>query len=389
MAGATAAAVRLTREIAMPISRSSPAPPGLRPLAVPEAIEQVVRAGAWIVFNISGGKDSSAALFAAMRALDQLGHPRERRLVIHADLGRAEWETTPAMVEHLAALADLPLTVVRRGAGDLFERWEQRFESGKRRYEAFETYNLIGPWSSASLRFCTSEAKAQVIGPHLARTLRGATIVNVLGIRRDESASRAQAAEWKVDGRYAAPGNAHGTAMLLWHPIVHWTTDQVFAAHRLLRIPLHEAYSVHGSSRLSCRFCVLQSIADARASASAPANREALLHLVGLEATSTFSFQPGRWLADTAPHLLPADLAARIAVAKVDAAQRRALEAGMPPALRYVRGWPPRLPSLPEAEVIAAARAPIVARHGLSDRYPTARAVRERFAELLATRRAA
>lgn len=144
-------------------------PAGLTSLALPAEIRAAIKAGAWIVFNVSGGKDSSAAMFAVSIVLDGLGHPRNRRLVIHADLGRAEWESTPAMVERLAALADLPLSVVRRGAGDLFDRWAQRFENGKRRYEALETYNLIGPWSSASLRFCTSEAKAHVIGPHLAR----------------------------------------------------------------------------------------------------------------------------------------------------------------------------------------------------------------------------
>src|SRR3546814_15062491 len=80
----------------------------------------------------------------------------------------------------VAAIADrlgIPLLVVSRSAGDMVARWEQRFLSGKRRYETLETYNLIGPWSSASLRFCTSELKVQVIGPELARRYRGAPIV--------------------------------------------------------------------------------------------------------------------------------------------------------------------------------------------------------------------
>ena len=364
-------------------------PAGLPSLALPAEIRSAIKAGAWIVFNVSGGKDSSAAMFAVSIVLDQLGHPRNRRLVIHADLGRAEWESTPAMVERLAALADLPLNVVRRNAGDLFDRWAQRFENGKRRYEALETYNLIGPWSSASLRFCTSEAKAHVIGPHLARTLRGETIINVLGIRRDESTARSKTPEWKADTRYASADNAHGTRMMLWHPIVEWTTAEVFAAHAHLAIPLHEAYTCYSSSRLSCRFCVLQSIADARASASAPANRDALIHLCGLEAQSTFSFQPARWLADTAPDLLLRDLLIRIASAKIDAQHRREAEGAMPKGLRYVKGWPPRLPTLSEAAAIAKARAPILARHQLANRFPTARAVRDRFADLIDQRRSA
>ncbi|GGN55578.1 hypothetical protein GCM10011349_32390 [Novosphingobium indicum] len=364
-------------------------PAGLPPLTLPSEILTAIRSGAWVVFNVSGGKDSSAAMFTVNIVLDQLGHPRERRAVIHADLGRAEWESTPGLVEQLAALAGLPLTVVRRGAGDLFDRWAQRFANGKRRYEALETYNLIGPWSSASLRFCTSEAKAHVIGPHLARVLRGATIINVLGIRRDESTARAHAPDWKRDTRYAANGNAHGTRMMLWHPIANWAADEVFSAHDCLGIPLHEAYTCYASSRLSCRFCVLQSSADARASASAPANRDAFVHLCGIEAESTFSFQPSRWLADTAPGLLPADLRTRIAEAKIDAQHRREAEAAMPGGLRYVKGWPPRLPTMAEADLIAKARAPILARHQLANHFPTARAVRARFADLLALRRAA
>ena len=72
---------------------------GLPALALPPAILDAVERGAWIVFNLSGGKDSSAAMFAVNLILDALGHPRERRIAIHADLGRAEWDETPATVE--------------------------------------------------------------------------------------------------------------------------------------------------------------------------------------------------------------------------------------------------------------------------------------------------
>ena len=352
------------------------------PLARDPLIDAAIRDGAEVVFNLSGGKDSGAATFATIAWLDAIGHPRERRHAIHADLGRAEWATTPATVAAIAAIAGLPLVVVRRRAGDLVSRWEQRFASGKARYEALATYNLIGPWSSAALRFCTSGAKVQVIGPELARRLRGRSIVSVLGLRRNESAARARIPVAKPDHRYAPPGNAHGTVMHTWHPLADWSTADVFAAHDALGIPLHEAYRTYGNTRLSCRYCILASAHDLAASASAPDNHAIYRHLVDLEASSTFSFQPGRWLADVAPHLLDAGALARIALAKRDADRRRALEAAMPPGLRYVRGWPPRLPTKTEAAYIAAARTPILARHGLVDRYPTADAVVSRFAEL-------
>lgn len=357
-------------------------------VAVDPAITQAAVTGAGFAFSLSGGKDSTMAAWAAMQWLDQLGHPRERRIAVHADLGRAEWRATPAMVEEIARRLDVPLLVVRRSAGDMVARWEQRFASGKARYEALETYNLIGPWSSSSLRFCTSELKAQVIGPALARRFAGETIVSVIGLRREESAARRFTPISRDDHRFAKPGNRAGTRMLTWHPLVDWSTVDVFAEHAAYGLPLHEAYRRYGSSRLSCAFCVLASAADLGAAASARDNRDLYRHLVALEAQSTFSFQPSRWLADVAPGLLSDGLARRIGDAKAAASERRGLEAGMPAVLRFVKGWPPRVPTLDEAVQIAAVRGTILRRHGLQDRYPNGAAVRARFEDLLAARHA-
>ncbi len=186
--------------------------------AVDATILDAARRNAWFAFNLSGGKDSTMAAHAAIMLLDRLGHPADRRIAVHADLGRAEWDSTPDTVSAIAQYLGLPLIVLRRSAGDMLARWEQRFVSGKRRYEALDTYNLIGPWSSSSLRFCTSELKVQVIGPDLARRFRGETIVSVIGLRRDESNSRRHTPISCPDHRFAKPGNAAGTAMLRWHP---------------------------------------------------------------------------------------------------------------------------------------------------------------------------
>ena len=371
--------------LARPGRRIPPSLAGLPELAIGSEIIGAIQRGAWIVFNLSGGKDSSAAMFTVNLLLDRLGHPRARRMAIHADLGRAEWASTPAMVERIAAQGGIKLTVVRRAAGDLVDRWIQRFENAKRRYAALETYNLIGPWSSASLRFCQSEMKAAVIGPAIARMLPGERIISVLGLRRDESHTRAAIPVAKADPRYAKAGNRQGTVMSLWNPLADWSADDVFRAHKLLGIPLHEAYTMWGSTRLSCRYCIFASLHDLRASSAAPLNHEAYRELAGIEARSTFPFQPTRWLADVAPHLLGASLAADIVRAKADQAERRRIEAAMPSGLRYVAGWPPRVPTRTEAEEIAAARRPILARHGLEDRYPSGAAVMTRFTELIET----
>ena len=48
-----------------------------------------------------------------------------------------------------------------------------------------------------------------------------------------------------------------------------------------------------------------------------------------------------------------------------------------------------RVPTIEEAGVVAASRAPILARHGLANLYPDACAVRDRFADLITVKRAA
>ncbi|MFK9866855.1 hypothetical protein ACJENL_27375, partial [Escherichia coli] len=83
-----------------------------------------------------------------------------------------------------------------------------------------------------------------------------------------------------------------------------------------------------------------------------------------------------RWLADVAPQLLASSLGRAIAVAKQEAAQRRAMEGAMPAGLRFVKGRPPRLPTLAEAGAIAEVRGPLLRRHGLANLYPDAGAVR-------------
>src|SRR3546814_12652344 len=101
--------------------------------AIDDTVLAAVRRGAWFAFNLSGGKDSTASAHAAIALLDALGHPRDRRIAIHADLGRAEGRSTPAMVAASADRLGMPLRVVSRSAGDMVDRWVTRFFSGKDR----------------------------------------------------------------------------------------------------------------------------------------------------------------------------------------------------------------------------------------------------------------
>ena len=352
---------------------------GFNELAVSPDVRAAIEAGSPVAFSLSGGKDSVSISHATSMLLDQMRHPRERRVAIHADLGRIEWQSTPATVEAAADLLGVPLIVVRNRSYDMLSKWDRRFELGCRRYEQLQTYHLTAPWSSANNRFCTSEMKTQVILPELLRQFPTDRIVSVVGIRREESIKRRLTPVSKAEA--ACYTRKRGANILTWHPGVDVREDEVYAYCERHGLPMPESYGL-GSTRHGCAFCVLGSENDIRVAAHAPGNRGTLLHLVEREAVSTFSFQPDRWLGDVAHALLPASLVADHARGKALGAQRRQLEASLPSNLRYVSGWPQRVPSIEEAAVIAGVRSRILAMHGLETPYPTASAVRERIAEL-------
>lgn len=352
---------------------------GFGNLAIDDRVRAAIAAGVPVAYSLSGGKDSVSISHAADRMLDQLGHPRDRRIAIHADLGRIEWQSTPGTVEAAAAAIGVPLIVVRRKAGDLVDRWERRFELGLARYVDLLTYHLTGPWSSASNRFCTAELKTQVILPELLRQWRGTEILSIVGIRREESLKRRLSPVSKREGKPWV--RANGGCITTWHPGVDIREDEVFTYLRRERLPIAEAYHL-GSTRYGCAFCVLGSENDLTVAAHAPGNLGVLHHLVDMEATSTFSFQPTRWLGDVASELLAPSLLLDLHRAKERAAERRQLEERMPANLRYVKGWPQRVPSLAEASVILTTRSAILDMHGLVSPYDTPHLVRDRIAEL-------
>jgi 3'-phosphoadenosine 5'-phosphosulfate sulfotransferase (PAPS reductase)/FAD synthetase len=361
-------------------------------ISIDDRIATAIDGGADVEFNLSGGKDSGAAAHAVSLWLDSIGHSRDCRRAIHADLGRTEWRSTPAQVQRTADFLGVELTVVRRGAGDLLARWQQRFNNAKLRYADMRLYHMLGPWSSPSLKFCQSEMKAQQMGPVVARAHRGRTVIQVVGIRRDESNNRKNAPISEEDTRYAKAGNRHGTRVILWNPICDWSAEEVFAFHEAEGIPLSEVYTLWQLSRHSCAFCIMQNWSDQEKAARAPDNHPLLLAQVGMEAESAYSFQAGKWLADVAPDLLTDELRSGVDLAKEWAAERKLIEGRMPARHRYVDGWPLHQPDAAEARDIAVARCRILDWYGIDSPYRDGPSIEARFAELLieaASRKAA
>lgn len=342
-------------------------------------VDRLLGGNAVVAVGVSGGKDSVAVALAVARHLDAIGHTGPR-VLIHSDLGRVEWKDSLPACERLAAYLGWELVTVRRKAGDMLSRWEGRWLANLRRYVELECVKLILPWSTPSMRFCTSELKTAVITSALRKRFPGQDILNVTGIRRQESDNRAK---MPVSSPMIAltRKNARGYA---WNAIIEWAIEDVLQAIVDAGLDLHEAYVKYGASRVSCAFCIMSSGADLVAASTCEDNQPLYVRMVELEALSGFGFQGGRWLADVAPHLLSADLLERIAHAKEGAQRRVILEKMLPKHLHYTKGWPTALPSTDEADLIASVRRGVAEAVGIKVKYTNGAEVLARYSDLMA-----
>lgn len=346
-------------------------------------VNALLERDAVVAVGVSGGKDSDACAIAVARHLDRIGH-KGPRLLVHSDLGRIEWKDSLPSCERLAQRLGWELLVLRRQAGDMLDRWEMRWRNSVSRYEDLSCVKLILPWSTPSMRFCTSELKTHLISSALKKRFPEGDILNVTGIRRQESANRSKMPIWAPNSELTRKGGVGMT----WNAIIDWPVQDVVYAIQDAGLSLHEAYTRYGASRVSCCFCIMSSEADLVASALCEDNHEPYIRMVELEARSSFAFQGNRWLSDVAPHILSPSLRSKVQEAKAIAAQRQAIEAEIPKHLLFTSGWPTGLPTWGEADLLARVRRQVSGLLGLNAQYLDAVSVQERYASLLALKEA-
>lgn len=194
-------------------------------------IQSLVERGALFVHNHSGGKDSQAS-FLLLKALV----PARQLIVVHAELGEVEWEGTEEFIR--STIGGAPL-ILARAASTFFDIVERR-----------------GMFPSPANRQCTSDLKRGPIEREIRRYLKahpefGGLVVNCMGMRAEESSSRAKLVPFKLN-----IGNSKaGREWYDWLPIHDWTEAQVFAA---IREAGQEPFWVYGAGfrRKSCVFCI-------------------------------------------------------------------------------------------------------------------------------------
>lgn len=343
-------------------------------IVIPDEVVRLLEQKAPVAVGVSGGKDSHAVAWAMSQLLKDYEGPK---VLIHANLGSVEWLDSHPACQRIADRIGWELITCARPAGGMMERWRSRWESSRRRYEALETVTVVLPWSTPAMRFCTAELKVDPITAALKRRFGTKTpMINVTGVRGEESAARAKQPE-------VAPGAKLPAGSLSWRPIHHWLLQDVWDAIEASGVPAHEAYRLFGSSRVSCRFCILANEADLRASLKDPAAADIYRKMCKLELESAFAFQGNRWLTSLAPELVQNGRNI-LTMSKAMADMRNAAQSWLPKHLLYTKGWPEVIPTAEEAEKLAEMRKRICGMYGWESPYLSAETVIARYEELMA-----
>lgn len=340
-------------------------------ILIPPEVQALLDRHVPVVIGTSGGKDSSAATFAVARHLRDYPGPK---LLLHADLDEVEWLDSWASCVRMAAGAGIELASCRRPAGGMMARWESRWQSSIRRYCDMTTVAVVLPWSTPAMRFCQSELKVDPITAYIKRRFGQVPVLNVTGVRAEESSSRAKQP-------VCAPVAKLPPGSLAWRPIHHWSLQDVWDEIARSGVAPHEAYTKYGSTRVSCRWCILAAEADLKASLKDPAGHSIYRRMCDLELESAFAFQGSRWLSSLAPHLIP-DYEERNLSARWRHDFRREQEAWIPKHLQFTKGWPHCVPTEEESARLAETRLQICAAYGWYSPYVTGPSVRARYQEL-------
>ncbi|RKS78597.1 3'-phosphoadenosine 5'-phosphosulfate sulfotransferase (PAPS reductase)/FAD synthetase [Actinomadura pelletieri DSM 43383] len=209
-----------------------------------------------LLCNISGGKDSQAMLDVVVEATKNAG-VGDRVVTVFCDLGdEDEWPGTKQLAaEHAAHYCvrhEIVFRQVPDGAGAMRQQGLTEHIESRRQQK----------WPDKARRFCTSDMKRAPVHKLMTRLVaekralgiigRRVRILNIMGMRAEESIDRAAMVPYRNDARAS---NKTKREVDEWLPLLDWKVQQVWARLAKARTRIHPIYAV--LPRLSCRFCVL------------------------------------------------------------------------------------------------------------------------------------
>ena len=177
--------------------------------------------GAQVVVSMSGGKDSTACALL----LERHGIEFER---VFMDTG---WEH-PALYQYIA-------DVLEPRFGNVTVLKSKRWPGGM-----VDMVRHKGGFPDRKMRFCTAYLKVDPFCEYVSAA--GGAVLNVIGVRREESEARKSADRWAYDEKVGCE---------VFRPLVDHTFDDVIAMHREAGIAPNPLY-LQGASRVGCFPCI-------------------------------------------------------------------------------------------------------------------------------------
>lgn len=217
------------------------------------------------IVSVSGGKDSTASLLIAIE------QGAENLQAVFCDTGHEHPETL-AYIRRLSDATGIDIQWISEDFSEQIIKKRARIADPKNgwpqhlREQALEVLHPTGipfldmvlwkgRFPSTKAKFCTEHLKVnpfrkQIIEP-LIESKEFSRIVSWVGVRRDESLSRANVAEWHME--FGEPETGEG--LWLHRPIASWTAEQVFDLHRRHGIKWNPLYE-QGMGRVGCMPCI-------------------------------------------------------------------------------------------------------------------------------------
>lgn len=185
-----------------------------RPVEVPELVRDGTLA---VVASVSGGKDSTALMLAL----------READVPFRAVFADTGWEA-PETYAYIAAL--------REKIGQIDVVRPVRDMAASIRHRA--------GFPARMQRWCTRELKLVPLRAY--HDALGVETVNAMGVRAQESESRAKMPAWADDDEWGG---------YVWRPLLSWTVEDVISIHHRHGVPMNPLY-LRGHDRVGCFPCI-------------------------------------------------------------------------------------------------------------------------------------
>lgn len=265
------------------------------------------------VVSMSGGKDSTAT---AILALEQYG--REACRFVFADTGN-EHEVTYEYLRYLESALNIHVDWVQRDFSDAW--WPRRdyvrdvwptkgvppdvvrraltvFEAGPTGIPFLDLCIIKARFPSRMAQFCTQELKVLPITEYQMDLIEstGRDVWSWQGVRIEESEARRN--KFQGTGACVVDFNEVGGGLFNYRPILRWSWQDVFEAHRLYGVDPNPLY-LQGRDRVGC-FCINSGKQEINAWAKRDrkhieriAEWEDIVSLASKRANATFFPSPG------------------------------------------------------------------------------------------------